>query len=142
MRKRGLVALFHQQVWSEMRTKTQPLQNQNSKQQLQKVKIPDQIMITPYIVSPEFETEEVKLEKLKTAPVESKLETAEIDLASVKLPNKAAPTNVFSDKKAETETTVDLSKLKYNIESHLGLEIRQFCRKEGFKILTCSPDTA
>lgn len=33
---------------------------------------------------------------------------------------------------------VDLSGLKYNIESHLGSEIKHFCRKEGFKLLTRS----
>ena len=36
--------------------------------------------------------------------------------------------------------TADLTKLKYDIESHLGDEIIKFCRKEGFKLVTSSSD--
>lgn len=44
--------------------------------------------------------------------------------------------NFASQKVIQSVKTVDLSNIKYNIECHLGNELKSFCLKEGFKIIT------
>jgi hypothetical protein len=52
MRKKGLQTLFGELIWSDTRTKLAPLQAEENKKVLKKTPIAEQIMLTPYVVSP------------------------------------------------------------------------------------------
>ena len=64
MRKKGLKNIFEEEIWHENRIKASSLQNQNKVAALKKTNINEQIMISPYTTPHEFESNEVKMEKI------------------------------------------------------------------------------
>lgn len=66
MRKKGLQTLFGELVWTETRTKLASLQAEENRKVLKKMPITQQIMLTPYVVSPEYNAENSKLEKAQS----------------------------------------------------------------------------
>ena len=77
-------------------------------------------MISPYTSSTEFELETAKMEIVGS--ITSNVEKAEVDVASFRnaLEQKVTNIGLTVQKKVDHLKTVDLSGLKYNIESHLG----------------------
>lgn len=136
MRKKGLQKTYQQLARSEAKTKIAPVQTEDNKKQLKKTAISEQIMITPYAISQEFNPNEAKLEKIAINKLKLVNKTVQLSSLKTSLPLKQSVLNFASQKVIQSAKTVDLSNIKYNIECHLGTELKSFCLKEGFKIIT------
>lgn len=115
MRKKGLQTTFVELNASETRTKVSPVQTEDSKASLKKALISEQIMITPFAISQEFNSEDSNLEKITASEV--KVQDRSVPLVTLKSNLAAKPIipNLINQKTNQTYKTVDLSSIKYNI---------------------------
>lgn len=83
MRKKGLKRIFEDQIWNENRIKLANLQNEGVAKALNKIKIPDQIMVTPHTTPQDYDNEIVKMENVN-APQNKVLDNSEVDVSSLR----------------------------------------------------------
>jgi hypothetical protein len=69
MRKKGLQKTYIELALNETKTKIAPVQVEDNKKVMKKAAISEQIMITPYAISQEFNSQDLKLEKVNATQV-------------------------------------------------------------------------